>query len=173
MKHITIYKTVAILLFVMLTTGAKAQKVSILDGSIAFPIQAQQTQTEINPGWQIADIKLKSKYQRYLWGGKAKQLSENSMPQFIVDTDTLLLSDMVLIKLKAKKEYRKIPKPEIRDNKCIHVDFYSFRIEAYDDDTFLIQPLQELESGEYLFTWKTKEPVGKLADWIVWPFSVK
>ena len=65
MKHITIYKTVAILLFVMLTTGAKAQKVSILDGGIAFPIQAQQTQTETKPGWQIADISGEQKPNNY------------------------------------------------------------------------------------------------------------
>lgn len=161
------------MLLAMLTTGARAQKVTLLDGGITFPIEAQQTQTEIKPGWRIVDIQLKSTLLRYLWGARAKQLAESSMPQFIVDTDTLLLSDMVLLKLKAKKEYRKIHKPQIHDNECIHVDLSTFRIEAYGEKSFLIQPLQALEPGEYIFTWKTIEPVGELADWIVWPFSVK
>lgn len=94
----------------------RAQQVSIVADGIVFPIEQQQTQTEIKPGWKIVDIQLKSTRQRYLWGNTAKQYTRDTRPQFIIDTDTLLLSDMVVMKLKTKKEYRKIPKAKIQDN---------------------------------------------------------
>lgn len=150
-----------------------AQNIILMEDGNSFPIEAQQTQSELKPGWKIVDIQLKDKVRRYLWGTKAKQLATNTKPQFIVDTDTLLLSDMVLMKLKTKKEYRRIPKPVIRENKITYVDLHSFSIDAYGDDLFLISPLQPLEPGEYIFTWTTISPIGELADWMVWPFSVK
>jgi hypothetical protein len=173
MKHSTTIKTLAALLLFAAGMGTRAQEITLLGNGVSFPIEVQQTQTEVKPGWKILDIQLKSKFKRYLWGTKAKQLAENSLPKFIVDTDSLLLSDLVLIKLKGKKEYRSIPKPEVYQNKCIHVDFSTFYIETYGSDLFLIQPIQPLAPGEYIFTWKTLSPVGKTEDWLVWPFSVQ
>lgn len=172
MKHSSVIKTLAILLFAMASKVAGAQEITMLGDGVSFPIEAQQTQTEVKPGWKIVDIQLKSKLKRYLWGSKAKQLAENSSPKFIVDTDSLLLSDLVLIRLKGKKEYRSIPKPQVHKNKCIYVDFNSFHIEPYGSDLFLIQPIQPLQPGEYIFTWKTLSTVGEMEDWLVWPFSV-
>lgn len=172
MKHSSVIKTLAILLFAMASKVAGAQEITMLGDGVSFPIEAQQTQTEVKPGWKIVDIQLKSKFKRYLWGSKAKQLAENSSPKFIVDTDSLLLSDLVLIRLKGKKEYRSIPKPQVHKNKCIYVDFSSFHIEPYGSDLFLIQPIQPLQPGEYIFTWKTLSTVGEMEDWLVWPFSV-
>lgn len=173
MKHRKPLAVLAGMLLAINTTDLQAQSVSLYSDGKAYPIEPQQTQTEVKPGWKIVDIQLKSTLQRYLWGARAKDLTDDTRPQFIVDTDTLLLSDMVLIKLKSKKEYRKIPKAEIHDNKCILVDLNTFRIEVYGEEAFLLQPLNALESGEYIFTWTTKETVGELNDWVVWPFSVK
>lgn len=173
MKHRKSLAVSASILLAIHATDTQAQSISLFSDGKAFKIEAQQTQTEVKPGWKIADIQLKSSLQRYLWGARAKDYADNARPQFIVDTDTLLLSDMVLIKLKAKKEYRRIPKAEIHDNKRIYVDLSNFRIEAYGNESFLIQPLADLESGEYIFTWTTKETIGDLNDWAVWPFSIK
>lgn len=151
----------------------KAQNVALISDGNTLTIEAQQTQTEVKPGWKIVDIQLKSKMLRYLWGAMAKQYTDTPRPQFIVHTDTLLLSDMALVKLNAKKEYRKIPKPLLHNNKRIMVDLSTFSIEAYGDESFLIQPLQDLQPGEYIFTWGTRATVGELEDWIVWPFSVQ
>lgn len=168
-KKISLY-TIALMMY---PPNISAQSISMVSDGDIFPIQQQQTQTEVKPGWKIVDMQLKSKMVRYLWGTKAKQFTDNVRPQFIVDSDTLLLSDMVLIKLDIKKEYRKIPKPEIQQNKYISLDFSTFSVEAYGEESFLIQPIQELEKGEYIFTWKTRQPIGELADWVVWPFSIQ
>lgn len=166
-------KSFYICALVLYTSNISAQSVSLLSDGNIFPIKEQQTQTEVKPGWKIVDLQLKSKMVRYLWGTKAKQFTNSSRPRFIVDSDTLLLSDMVLIKLDTKKEYRKIPKPEIHENKCIVLDLSTFNIESYGEESFIIQPIQELEKGEYVFTWKTRKTIGELADWTVWPFSVQ
>lgn len=161
-----------IALFLAITTSTWAQRISLQDGEQVYPIQSQQTQTEVKPGWKIVDLQLKSKWAKYLWGTKSKQLIDTPSPQFIIDTDSLVLSDLVLIKLKTKKEYRSIPKPLLQDNKCIHVDLSTFSISAYRKDDFLIQPITPLEPGEYIFTFTTLSPVGDFSDWIVWPFSI-
>lgn len=153
--------------------GLQAQTVDILTDGKAFRIDWQATQSERKAGWRIADIQMKSTVQRYLWGARAKQLADDCRPRFIVDTDTLLLSDMALIKLKRKKEYRKVPQPEVKDNTCIFVDFNNFDISPYGDECFLVRPLKALEPGEYVFTWTTGSRIGDLEDWKVWPFSIE
>ena len=104
------------------------------------------------------------------WNEADSQFKRDAV--IIIDTDSLVLSDLVLIKLKTKKEYRSIPKPLLQDNKCIHVDLSTFSISAYRKDDFLIQPITPLEPGEYIFTFTTLSPVGDFSDWIVWPFSI-
>lgn len=153
--------------------GLHAQSVDIFTDGKLFRIDEQTTQSELKAGWRIADIQMKSTIQRYLWGTRAKQLVDNNPPQFVVNTDTLLLSDMVLIKLKKKKEYRKVPRPEVKNNQCLFVDFNSFDIQPYGDECFIVRPLKVLEPGEYIFTWTTGAKVGELEDWKVWPFSVE
>ncbi len=155
------------------TQGLQAQTVDFMTDGKLFRIDEQTTQSELKAGWRIVDIQMKSTIQRYLWGTRSKQLVDNNRPQFVVDTDTLLLSDMALIKLKKKREYRKIPQPEVKENSCIYVDFNSFDIQPYGDDCFLIRPVKPLEAGEYIFTWATGPRIGELQDWKVWPFSVE
>ena len=136
-------------------------------------IESQLTQSELKPGWKIVDIQLKSKINRYLWGARSRQYCDTQRPSFIVNTDSLLLSDLVLIRLKTRREYRSIPKPNVHDNKCIFVDLNNFRIEASGEEAFHITPLSDLQPGEYIFTWITARPIGELGDWTVFPFTVK
>ncbi len=169
-------KTLCLNLMAMLyvaTQSAQAQSVDYISSGEVFRIEAQTTQSERKAGWRIVDIQLKSTVVRYLWGRHSKQLVDNDRPQFVVDTDTLLLSDMVLIPLKTKREYRRETKPEIKDNECIYVDFSNFDIQPYGDDDFIIRPLRPLPAGEYIFTWTTLPSVGELQDWMVWPFSIE
>ena len=152
---------------------SKAQSIALSDNGNTIEIESQQTQSEIKPGWKIVNIQLKSTLKRYLWGNTAKIYTDQQQPRFVVNTDSLTLSEMALIKLKSKREYRSIPKPNIYDNNCIYVDFNTFHIEPYGEESFIIQPLRALDSGEYIFTWISLPPVGEYHDWIVWPFSVK
>lgn len=149
-----------------------SQKIDIEVEKNMVNIPVQQTQTEIKPGWKIVDVQLKSKVIRYLWGAKATQLAEKK-PTFRVNPgDSLLLADLVMIKLKEKAEYRRIPKPQIHDNECIFVSIRDFIIKPFDEDSYLITPINPLEPGEYILTWFTQKTVGEFEDWMVWPFSV-
>ena len=166
--------TAIISILTCMVISLQAQTISMMSGDKPLPIEVEQTQTEIKPGWKIVDVQLKSKVIRYLWGAKAQMLSDDNTPRFEVDTDTLLLSNLVLIKLKKHSQYRTIPKPQISDNQLTFVDLQHFSITASkDDDKFLIQPLQPLESGEYILTWFGTPGIGDFKDWLVWPFSVK
>ena len=170
MKAKTIFAGV---LLITVSSFSKAQTIMMDASPAAVQIESQQTQSELRPGWKIVDIQLKSKIKRYLWGSKAKDLSDTAYPSFIVNTDTLLLSDLVMIRLKQRRDYRSIPKPNVHDNKCIFVDLNNFRIEAFGEEEFRITPLSALAPGEYIFTWLTAETIGDMDDWIVYPFSVK
>ncbi len=153
--------------------GLQAQTVDYVSDGKSFRINSQVTQSEMKAGWRVMDIQMKSTVVRYLWGARSKQLVDSNHPQFAIDTDTLLLSDMVLIKLKKKKEYRRIPESEVKENRYTVVDFNNFDIKPYGEDGFLIRPTASLSPGEYIFTWTTGQRIGELKDWIVWPFSVE
>ena len=155
------------------TTVTYAQTIYLDTQPTPVQIESQLTQSELKPGWKIVDIQLKSKINRYLWGAKSRLYCDTPRPSFIVDTDSMLLSDLVLIRLKTRREYRSIPKPNVHDNKCIFVDLNNFRIEASGDEAFRITPLNDLQPGEYIFTWITARPIGELGDWTVFPFTVK
>lgn len=167
-------KTIILALAAALATSvSRAQTIYLDTQPSPVQIESQLTQSELKPGWKIVDIQLKSKINRYLWGAKSRQYCDTQRPSFIVNTDSLLLSDLVLIRLKARREYRSIPKPNVHDNKCIFVDLNNFRIEASGEEAFRITPLNDLQPGEYIFTWITAQPIGELGDWTVFPFTIK
>lgn len=163
------------LLLLTLPFHAHAQSITLVDNGIETRMEKEQTQTEVKPGWKIVDIQLKSKLQRYLWGAHSQVYSDSREPQFLVTTDTLLLSNLVLIRMVPKAQYRKIRKPVVQDNEPLFVDLTSFSIQPYKDqeDAFLIQPTTPLAPGEYLFTWFGAPCIGKFEDWNVWTFTIK
>ena len=57
-------------------------------------LTAEQTQSELKPGWIVFDIKLKDKLIHYLSGGSSSQLTDDNMPEFhIVPAEHEVLAD--------------------------------------------------------------------------------
>ena len=151
---------------------AKAQKVEILVGSNWIDIPAQQTQSELKPGWKIVDYQMKGKLTRYLSGGHASQLVDGNRPVFrVTPSEKEVLVDYVLVRLKASKYYRKMFKPLLIECNYIRLEPSDFDISA-ESDSFICQPKQPLKPGEYILANLKQSPIGELQDILVYPFSV-
>lgn len=157
---------------ILFALSVKAQKVEIYVGEGWAEIPAQQTQSELKPGWKIVDYQMKSKLTHYLSGGRASQLAEGNRPVFrVTPGEKEVLVDYVLIRLKATKYYRKMFKPLLIECNYIRLEPNSFDIKA-ESDSFVCQPRQPLSSGEYILASLTQNPIGEMNDLIVYPFSV-
>lgn len=151
---------------------AKAQKVEILVGGNWAEIPAQQTQSELKPGWRIVDYQMKSKLTRYISGAHAAQLAEGNRPVFRVTLgEKEVLVDYVLVRLKASKYYRKMFKPLLIECNYTRLEPSAFDVKA-ESDSFICQPRQALQPGEYILACLTQRPIGELQDILVFPFSV-
>ena len=151
---------------------ALAQKVEIAIGEGWAEIPAQQTQSELKPGWKIVDYQMKSKLTHYLSGGHASQLAEGNRPIFrVTPSEKEVLIDYALIRLKAMKYYRKLFKPLLVDNNYTRLEPNHFDIKA-ESDSFICQPQQPLQSGEYILVNLTQSPIGELQDLLVYPFCI-
>ena len=151
---------------------ARAQRVEIaVEGSWA-EIPAQQTQSELRPGWKIVDYQMKSHLVHYLSGGHASQLTDGNRPVFrVTPSEKEVLVDYALIRLKEFKYYRKLPKVKLTDNEYILLEPNSFDVRA-EEDAFVCQPHQPLAPGDYILVNLTQQPVGDLGDLLVYPFCV-
>ena len=89
---------------ILFALSVRAQKIEILVGSNWAEIPAQQTQSELKPGWKIVDYQMKSKLTHYLSGGHASQLAEGNRPVFrVTPAEKEVLFDYVLVRLKTSK----------------------------------------------------------------------
>lgn len=151
---------------------ARAQRVEIaVEGSWA-EIPAQQTQSELKPGWKIVDYQMKSRLVHYLSGGHASQLADGNRPVFrVTPSEKEVLVDYALIRLKGLKYYRKLPKVKLTDNEYIRLEINSFELRA-EGDAFVCQPHQPLAPGDYILVNLTQQPVGELGDLLVYPFCI-
>lgn len=150
----------------------EAQKVEIAIGEGWAEIPAQQTQSELKPGWRIVDYQMKSKLTRYLSGGHASQLTEGNRPIFrVTPAEKEVLIDYVLVRLKASKYYRKMFKPLLIECNYIRLEPSSFDIKA-ESEGFICQPKQPLMAGEYILANLKQHPIGELQDLLVYPFCV-
>ena len=151
---------------------ARAQRVEIaVDGSWA-EIPAQQTQSELKPGWKIVDYQMKSRLVHYLSGGHASQLADGNRPVFrVTPSEKEVLVDYALIRLKGLKYYRKLPKVKLTENEYIRLEPNSFDVRA-EGDAFVCQPHQSLVPGDYILVNLTQQPVGDLGDLLVYPFCI-
>lgn len=151
---------------------ARAQRVEIaVEGSWA-EIPAQQTQSELKPGWKIVDYQMKSRLVHYLSGGHASQLADGNRPVFrVTPSEKEVLVDYALIRLKGLKYYRKLPKVKLTDNEYIRLELNSFELRA-EGDAFVCQPHQPLAPGDYILVNLTQQPVGELGDLLVYPFCI-
>ena len=165
-------KKILCLMAVFGTLIARAQRVEIaVEGSWA-EIPAQQTQSELRPGWKIVDYQMKSRLVHYLSGGHASQLADGNRPVFrVTPSEKDVLVDYALIRLKEFKYYRKLPKVKLADNEYMRLEPNGFEVRA-EGDAFVCQPHQPLAPGDYILVNLTQQPVGDLGDLLVYPFCV-
>ena len=165
-------KKIISLFALLFALGVRAQKVEISVGESWAEIPAQQTQSELKPGWKIVDYQMKSKLMHYLSGGHASQLAEGNRPVFrVTPAEKEVLIDYVLIRLKASKYYRKMLKPLLIENDYTRLEPNAFDIKA-ESDSFVCQPKQPLRPGEYILANLNQHPIGELQDLLVYPFCV-
>ena len=157
---------------ILFALSVKAQKVEILVGGNWAEIPAQQTQSELKPGWKIVDYQMKSKLTHYLSGGHASQLAEGNRPVFrVTPAEKEVLFDYVLVRLKTSKYYRKMFKPLLIECNYTRLEPSYFDVRA-ESDAFICQPKQPLKPGEYILANLKQSPIGELQDLLVFPFSV-
>ena len=161
------------LLLFILPILAKAQTVEIEVADRFVTLGAEQTQTEIKPGWKIVDIQLKNKAIRYLSGRMARQLTDDQMPIFrLTPASGETLTDYAIIRLRQKRQYRILPNPILRLNHYQRIEPQYFSIKAIGDATFEFHPLSALEHGSYILVNIAQRPTGELEDYIVYPFQI-
>lgn len=150
-----------------------AQKVEIKVFENFANLSAEQTQSELKPGWTVFDIKLKDKLIHYLSGGHSSQLTDDNMPEFhIIPAENEVLNDYAIIRLQSKKYYRKIPKSNIWENDYKRVEPANFFIKSDGDNGFFCHPLDALVKGEYILLNIKQIPIGGLKDLRVYSFRV-
>ena len=165
-------KKITSLFALLFALGVRAQKIEISVGESWAEIPAQQTQSELKPGWKIVDYQMKSKLTHYLSGGHASQLAEGNRPIFrVTPAEKEVLIDYVLIRLKASKYYRKMLKTLLIENDYIRLEPSAFDVKA-ESDSFVCQPKQPLRPGEYILANLNQHPIGELQDLLVYPFCV-
>ena len=153
-----------------LNVGAQKVELAVGEGWVEIPVQ--QTQSELKPGWKIVDYQMKSKLTHYLSGGHASQLTEGNRPVFrVTPSEKEVLVDYVLIRLKASKYYRKMFKPLLIECNYTRLEPSAFDVKA-ESDSFICQPRQPLQPGEYILANLKQQPIGELQDLLVYPFSV-
>lgn len=162
---------VIILLFIPICLYAQKVELKVMDNFAI--LTAEQTQSELKPGWIVFDIKLKDKLIHYLSGGSSSQLTDDNMPEFhIVPAEHEVLADYAIIRLQKKKYYRKLPKNEILENDYKKVEPAHFFIKSDGDDGFICHPLEALAKGEYILLNIKQSPIGNLKDLKVYSFQV-
>ena len=152
--------------------NVQAQSVEIAVGDSWAEITAQQTQSELKPGWKIVDYQMKSRLVHYLSGGRALQLADGNRPAFrVTPSEKEVLVDYVLIRMRQHSSYRKLPKAKLMDNEYMRLEPKDFDVRA-DGDAFVCQPRLPLAPGEYILVNLSQQPIGDLGDLLVYPFSV-
>ena len=149
-----------------------AQKVEMSVADAWVEIHAQQTQSELKPGWKIVDYQMKSRLVHYLSGGRATQLADGNCPTLrVTPGPDEVLVDYALIRLKRYTDYRKLPKTKLADNDYRRLEPDGFLLRA-EGDAFVCQPRHPLQPGEYILVSLSQKPLGELQDLLVYPFSV-
>ncbi len=97
-------KILKVFILLIIPVNLFAQKVELKVRDNFATLKAEQTQSELKPGWTVFDIKLKDKLTRYLSGGHSSQLTDDNMPEFhIIPAEDEVLADYAIIRLLNKK----------------------------------------------------------------------
>lgn len=153
--------------------GVQAQRVQFVVSGTPVTIQPVQTQTEVRAGWRIVDIQLKNRVTRYLFGRHSSQLTDDGQPRFLIQpSDGETLVDYALIRLREKRDCRRLPAALLMANPYTRVEPSDFEIAPAQDDAFECRPRQPLPRGEYVLVSLIQRPIDPLGDYLVYPFQV-
>lgn len=165
------------LLFLQLAIGLFAQmdppKPTVfldVDGK-PYPMKTVTSQTEQKKGWDIQGKSVGGKKLRYFWREHAHQLAD-TQPRFAIYPQKENLNDYALIRLKSKRQYRRLPDAQLTECPYIRVDLNNFRIESLPEMGFAATPLKPLEPGEYILVNLVQQPVNDMGDIKVYDFSI-
>lgn len=136
------------------------------------PMTAITSQTEQKKGWDIQGITVGQKTIRYFSGEHAKQIADNQ-PKFAIYPKTEHLNDYVLIRLKERKGFRRLPASEFKDCDYIRIELDKFKIENLPEMGFAVTPLSPLFPGEYILMDISQKSVNKYGDIKAYDFRVE
>lgn len=157
----------------LLTAATYAQTVRLEVAGNLVELEAQQTQSELKPGWKIADVKLKDKVVRYLWGAHATQLTDDRTPTFVITPAAgQVLCDFAMMRLKSRRNHRRMAKPELKDNEYSRVEPATFEMKSDGKQGFVCKPRNPLDKGEYILVYLNQTPIGELRDLKVYSIQV-
>lgn len=160
-----------VLAFAQMPKQPDAVWISIADS--LYALSPSVTQTEVKPGWKIADIaETKSKAKRYLWGAHARQMADSAQPLFVLKVTNGTLHDFIILRLKQKKQYRLFAKAEYMECEPTFIDLTTFNIKLLPDERYQISPLQPFKPGEYVIIDTTAKPVNEFGDRQVYGFTI-
>ena len=166
-----IRKLLFILLFLPLQVWS--QRIWLMVGPGFIEVPAEQTQTEVRPGWRIVDIQLRDHTTRYLQGRVARQLTDDRMPLLrVMPGHGETLVDYALIRLRQKRSYRQFSHPELRMNEYLRIEPANFSISVLNDSVFECRPNASLTPGSYVLTNLAQKPLGEMGDYTVFPLQV-
>ncbi len=150
-----------------------AQEVKMLQGKQWTNIPAEQTQSELKPGWKILDFKLKDKVIRYFWGERSNAITDDATPSFLIILgENERLVDYAIVQLSRKNGYRKLSKPRLADNDYDRIVPSGFHIQAAPDEGFICRPISPLSWGEYIVVHLNQKSIGEMEDIKAFPFQV-
>lgn len=136
-----------------------------------YPMKSITSQTEKKKGWDIQGISVGGKFQRYFWGKKSKQLTDNQ-PRFAIFPKEHNLNDYAIIRLNERKSYRRLPDAELKECDYVRIDLNAFVIENLPDMGFAVTPKTPLFPGEYILINLEQKPVNEQGDVIAYDFTV-
>jgi len=151
----------------------QAQEVSLGVGGSWVALEAEEMQAEIKPGWTIAGKKLRDTRVLYLWGKRSRQTADDRMPVIRVNPGAReTLADYALVRLRCRRDHRRLPKAVLRDNEYVRLEPSLFSIRAEGKQDFVCKPLACLHPGEYVLVCLSQTTDEKQAGYRVYPFSV-
>ena len=136
------------------------------------PMNAITSQTEMKKGWDIQGINVGKKNIRYFSGAHAKQLTDKQ-PSFAIYPKTEHLNDYVLIRLKEKRGYRRMPAAEFKDCDYQRVEIGIFDIQNLPEMGYKITPIKPLFPGEYILVDISQQSVNQYGDFKAYDFCVE
>lgn len=136
------------------------------------PMTAITSQTEQKRGWDIQGITVGQKTIRYFSGEHAKQLTGNQ-PKFAIYPKSEHLNDYVIIRLKERKGYRRLPAAEFKDCDYVRIEPDKFQIENLPEMGFAVTPLTPLFPGEYILMDISQKSLNKYGDVKAYDFCVE